>query len=60
MPLAERFDCFAEEIRRTRTGIAEQLAEAICAWRFEANQHRETFGDFERGRDLDVPPIAAR
>src|SRR5262249_46447493 len=40
-------------------GIATQLAKAICACRFEANQNRKTISHFERGRDLSRPTVAA-
>jgi hypothetical protein len=45
MPLAERFVCAAHGIWRLDRGIAAQLVGAICAWRCEANQDRETIGD---------------
>src|SRR4029077_6928767 len=60
MPLAERFVCAAQGIWRPNRGFAAQLAGAICACRFEANQGRETIGGFECGRDLSVPTVAAQ
>ncbi len=45
MPFAEAFVDGAKEIWRLYRGIAAQLAGAICAWRIEANQSRETIDD---------------
>ena len=42
MPLAERFVCATHGIWRPDRGIVAQLAGAICAWRCEANQGRQT------------------
>src|SRR6266508_1262046 len=60
MPLAERFVCVVQGIWRPNRGLAAQLAGAICAWRCEANQDRETIDGFECGRDLSVPTVAAQ
>jgi len=60
MSLAERFDFAAQGIWRLYRGVAAQLARAICACRFEANQDRKTIDHFECGRDLSVPTIPAQ
>ena len=59
MPLTERFVCVAQGIWRPNRGLAAQLAEAICAWRFETNKDRETIAHFECGRELGVPTVVA-
>jgi hypothetical protein len=58
MPLAERFVCAAQGIWRANRSTAAQLAKAICACRFEANQNRKTINHFERWRDVNCATFA--
>src|SRR3954465_3759385 len=60
MPLPERFVCAAQRIWGANRDPAAELAEPICACRFEVNQDRKTIDHFQCGRDLDVPTIAAQ
>src|SRR5262249_664237 len=60
MPLANPFVRATQGIWRPNRGIAVQLAKAICAWRFKANQDWRPIDDFECARDLNVPIIGAQ